>query len=127
MIRQRTVWPPAQKKPSEVADATIWYREGASHASFPTSAQGSALLHSLLHCPPHFGYQAANLAGPYGRELACYIPDELTWKQLNYGQCEGQVEIDGNEWGLYWTAPDVFAVQLHTGEIDLERALRFVH
>jgi hypothetical protein len=40
-------------------------------------------------------------SGPPGRELAAYIPDDIVWRQLNYGQGEGQAGIDGREWGFY--------------------------
>jgi hypothetical protein len=64
--------------------------------------------------------------GPPGRELACYVPARADWTQLNYGQREGQAEIDGREWGFYWQKPDEMAVVLHTGEIEPETAAAFV-
>ena len=68
----------------------------------------------------------ANLPiGPRGSELLCYIPPGTHWRQINYGQGEGQVEIDGREWGFYWHTASELAVVLHSGEIDPERALAF--
>jgi hypothetical protein len=64
--------------------------------------------------------------GPQGSELSCYVPSGVPWKQINYGQSEGQVEIDGREWGFYWQGPREFAVILHDGEIDVSEALQFV-
>lgn len=67
--------------------------------------------------------------GPVGRELSCYIPDGLSWKQINFGQGEGQVEIGGNEWGFYFgpTNPGELHVVLHSGEISPADATAFVH
>lgn len=64
--------------------------------------------------------------GPQGSELSCYVPSGVSWKQINYGQSEGQVEIEGREWGFYWQGPREFAVILHDGEIDAAKALTFV-
>ena len=33
--------------------------------------------------------------GPQGSELSCYVPWGVAWKQINYGQFEGQVEVEG--------------------------------
>jgi hypothetical protein len=65
--------------------------------------------------------------GPRGVELSCYIPDGVLWTQINYGQAEGQVLIDGREWGFYWHGPQELSVVLHDGVIDAEAALKFVH
>ncbi len=64
--------------------------------------------------------------GPQGFELSCYVPAGVSWKQINYGQSEGQVEIEGREWGFYWQGPGDFAVVLHDGEIDATEAVKFV-
>jgi hypothetical protein len=63
--------------------------------------------------------------GPEGRELACYVPPGLAWRQLNWGQAEGQVEINGCEWGFYWWSSTDLAIKLHAGEIDAVEALDF--
>src|SRR5262249_7259580 len=66
--------------------------------------------------------------GPPGKELQGYIPDGVKWKQLNYGQREGQVEIDGREWGIYVESlsQNALAIALHSGEVRIEAALEFV-
>lgn len=64
--------------------------------------------------------------GSRGSELACYIPEGLQWRQLNYGQSEGQVEIDGREWGFYWEGPNEMVVVLHSGEMEADAATNFV-
>ena len=64
--------------------------------------------------------------GPPGGELGCYVPEGIAWTQRNYGQGEGQVEIDGRVWGFYWNAPGTLDVILHRSEIDLDQALAFV-
>jgi hypothetical protein len=63
--------------------------------------------------------------GPPGRELASYIPPGVEWKQLNYGQGEGQVEVSGCEWGFYQTASHALAVELHVGELPAVAAFEF--
>lgn len=65
-------------------------------------------------------------SGPQGSELAGYIPAGTAWKQLNYGQGEGQVEIGGCEWGFYQTGGGELAIYLHTGECSATEALDFV-
>lgn len=64
--------------------------------------------------------------GPPGRELAWWLPDTVKWSQLNYGQGEGQVDIDGCEWGFYFYGDDQLAIILHEGEIDAIRAIELV-
>ncbi len=63
--------------------------------------------------------------GPPGRELASYIPPGVKWKQLNYGQGEGQVEVSSCEWGFYQTSCHGLAVELHIGELPAEAAFEF--
>jgi len=64
--------------------------------------------------------------GEQGRELSCFIPEGMSWRQLNYGQGEGQVEIDGNEWGFYYSDSGGICVVLHKGEAQHGSALEFV-
>jgi hypothetical protein len=64
--------------------------------------------------------------GPRGRELRCFIPDELPWVQLNYGQGEGQVMINNCQWGFYWQSPNELAICLESGEVDRKFAYQFV-
>jgi hypothetical protein len=64
--------------------------------------------------------------GTTGEELACYIPPGIVWRQLGYGQGEGQVEIDGAEWGIYWSREGELSLILHSGRVELEAALTFV-
>jgi hypothetical protein len=65
--------------------------------------------------------------GPHGAQLAGYIPAGVKWKLLNYGQGEGQVEIDGCEWGFYQADdPNSLAVHLHIGKLPAVKAIEFV-
>jgi len=64
--------------------------------------------------------------GPPDRELAPYVPAGTPWRQVNYGQGEGQVEIDGREWGFYWFRPAELSVVLHAGEVGFEGAVGLV-
>ena len=64
--------------------------------------------------------------GPRGSELEGYIPADTVWKQLNYGQGEGQVEIGGCEWGFYQTGDGDLAIYLHTGECSAREAFDLI-
>src|SRR4051812_46333282 len=63
--------------------------------------------------------------GVRGRELSGYIPPGVEWRQINYGQGEGQIEIAGCEWGFYQTGCHGLAVALHIGEVPATEALDF--
>jgi hypothetical protein len=65
--------------------------------------------------------------GPRGQELSCYVPDGCQWRQINYGQGEGQVEIDGRRWSFYFGRnKGELNVYLDSGEIAAADALAFV-
>ncbi len=64
--------------------------------------------------------------GPPGKELACFVPDGMEWKQINYGQGEGQININGNEWGIYYSVNGGISIILHDGEVDYSEALALV-
>jgi hypothetical protein len=57
--------------------------------------------------------------------LSGYIPTGVEWRQLNYGQGEGQVEISGCEWGIYQTGSDELTLQLEIGEEAVESGMSF--
>ncbi len=63
--------------------------------------------------------------GNKGSELACFIPDGVPWTQANYGQGEGQVIIENNEWGFYF-GDDAISVVLHEGSLPFKEAYEFV-
>jgi hypothetical protein len=63
---------------------------------------------------------------PRGRELACYVPEGLEWRQINYGQGEGQVGVGGREWGFYLSRAGEMKVVLHSGQLTVEEAIAFV-
>lgn len=65
--------------------------------------------------------------GERGSELSCFIPDGISWTQINYGQGEGQVLINGCEWGFYYTDNDSIGVTLHDGVVSLEESLHFIN
>ena len=65
--------------------------------------------------------------GNAGNELSCFIPDGFEWKQVNYGQGEGQVMINGCEWGFYYGDNDVVSVVLHSGKVPLQETLSFIN
>jgi hypothetical protein len=64
--------------------------------------------------------------GPRGRELGCYLPADIEWRQVNYGQGEGQVEVAGREWGFYQDGTGALAVVLHVGQLDSAEGLAFI-
>lgn len=64
--------------------------------------------------------------GKKGSELECFIPAEYEWKQLNFGQGEGQVLVDGCEWGFYYTDNNMIGIVLHEGDIDISQASIFI-
>jgi hypothetical protein len=65
--------------------------------------------------------------GDQGNELSCFIPDKISWKQVNYGQGEGQARIESCEWGFYYGDDDSLSIVLHSGSILLDEALIFVN
>jgi hypothetical protein len=54
------------------------------------------------------------------------MPVGTHWTQIGYGQGEGQVEVDGCEWGIYWNRQDEMSMTLHRGRVEAESALAFV-
>lgn len=64
--------------------------------------------------------------GPSGEELRCLIPDGIVWQQLNYGQGEGQVSINGSEWGFYFPAEDSMLIVFHKGHMEFSTAISFI-
>ena len=54
-------------------------------------------------------------------DLALFIPDHLNGKVLNYGQGEGQVEIEGTVWGLYVNTDNNYYFTFEEGFISWER------
>lgn len=65
--------------------------------------------------------------GPPGRELACYVPDGFDWRQIRFGQREGAAEIDGREWGFYFSGGEgELTVLLESGDVAPATAEAFV-
>ena len=64
--------------------------------------------------------------GGLGKELSGFIPDGYKWEQLNYGQGEGQVQINNCEWGFYYGGNNSISIILHEGSIDIEDAYIFI-
>ena len=64
--------------------------------------------------------------GPRGLELNGFLPNSCEWEQINYGQGEGQVIVDGNEWGFYYSSSGGISVILHVGIVSLSEATAFV-
>jgi hypothetical protein len=65
--------------------------------------------------------------GPRGSELIGYVPPGVKWKQMNYGQGEGQLEIGGCEWGFYQKSKHELVVALHVGEFAASAAFDLVN
>jgi len=51
-------------------------------------------------------------------DLNKIIPNELNGEVVNYGQGEGQVEIEGTIWGIYCAADDKYTLQYEEGHIE---------
>ncbi len=65
--------------------------------------------------------------GTRGSELECFVPPGYKWRQLNFGQGEGQIRALGCEWGFYYRPKGEIGMTLHDGEIDIGDALKFVY
>ncbi|MBW4693301.1 MAG: hypothetical protein KME27_16235 [Lyngbya sp. HA4199-MV5] len=51
-------------------------------------------------------------------DLPKLIPSTLNGKPLNYGQGEGQIEIEGTVWDLYYSENDTYILQFEEGVIE---------
>lgn len=54
-------------------------------------------------------------------DLALFLPDHLEGRVLNYGQGEGQIEIEGTVWGLYVNSDNNYYFTFEEGFINWER------
>jgi hypothetical protein len=63
---------------------------------------------------------------PRDPELSLFFPRGSDCEQLNSGQGEGQVMIDGVEWGFYYNESGSLDVVLHGGGLSKEEAERVV-
>jgi len=72
------------------------------------------------------GYLPDLIYGEQGNELSCFLPDDVKWEQVNYGQGEGQVMIDSCEWGFYYVDDDTISIVLHSGNMPLSDASKFI-
>ena len=54
--------------------------------------------------------------------LSVFFPAGADCSELNYGQGEGQVLIDGHEWGFYYNEQGNLDVVLHSGDLSRDRA-----
>lgn len=60
-------------------------------------------------------------------DLAKAIPFGLSGKPLNYGQGEGQVEIEGTVWGFYIMPKNGYYMAFEEGVVDWEKIEKLVH
>ena len=61
-------------------------------------------------------------------DLAKLIPSSLNGKAINYGQGEGQVEIEGTIWGIYYTDKKYqFCLQYEEGVIEWSSLQHICH
>jgi hypothetical protein len=51
-------------------------------------------------------------------DLLCFIPEHLTGKVLNYGQGEGQFEIERTVWGVYVNNDNYYYIAYEEGGMD---------
>ncbi|MCP3101814.1 hypothetical protein LZ198_23335 [Myxococcus sp. K15C18031901] len=59
--------------------------------------------------------------GEWPTPLSVFFPEGSRCEQLNYGQGEGQVDIDGEEWGFYWSPHGSLRVVRHEGLRSVEQ------
>lgn len=60
-------------------------------------------------------------------ELRLFFPVGYTCEQLNCRDGEGQILIDGNEWGIYDTYANALTVVLHAGDLSYSDAKKVVN
>jgi hypothetical protein len=60
-------------------------------------------------------------------DLAKAIPFGSQGKPLNYGQGEGQVEIDGTVWGLYVNSEGGYYMAFEEGIVEWAKIEQLVH
>src|SRR4051812_43763603 len=65
-------------------------------------------------------------AHPEPRQLECFIPPGVKWRQLSFAAGEGRVEIEGCQWGFDYNFNGELSVILQRGHIDTGAALEFV-
>ena len=72
-----------------------------------------------VFCPNH---EWPEIDYPRGQELSVFFPKGRPAVQVNYGQGEGQVLIDGLEWGFYYNERGNLDVVLHGAGISPSQA-----
>lgn len=60
-------------------------------------------------------------------DLAKAIPTGIQGKPLNYGQGEGQVEIDDTVWGFYVNSEGCYYMAFEEGVVDWAKIEKLVH
>ncbi len=55
------------------------------------------------------------------KDLEKIIPENRKGKALNYGQGEGQVQIDETVWGIYFGRKEQYFIQYEEGSISPSR------
>lgn len=66
-------------------------------------------------------FESENIDLTSKEDLALFIPDHLDGKVLNYGQGEGQIEIEGTVWGLYVNNENFYYFTLEEGFISWDK------
>ncbi len=59
-------------------------------------------------------------------DLSRVLPSAVASEVLNYGQGEGQIQIDGTVWGLYVNGPDSYRLCFEEGQCSIPAFQRFV-
>lgn len=71
------------------------------------------------------GYIPDLVYGEAGKELTCFVPDHLTWSQVNYDNGEGDVLIDGHIWRFFF-AQEGIGIKLMDGIVTFKEAEIFL-
>ena len=65
--------------------------------------------------------------GGLGAELSCFVPENYEWRQISYGQGEGEVEISGcGQWGFFYNDDSNLVIHLLGGVVDIDVAFTFI-
>lgn len=63
--------------------------------------------------------------GESGRELACFVPEDFEWQQVQFENGEGEVEIRGHVWRFYFTQEGI-GIKLMDGIVTFKEADLFL-
>ena len=69
---------------------------------------------------------SSNIEFQNKEDLNKVIPDKLNGKALNYGQGEGQVEIENTVWGFYVNEDDDYYMAYEEGVVSFKELINII-